>query len=161
MVKKIIDRKLAIGTIPLAVANLLALVQTAIGVSLLIGGLFLLLADAALLVKPYEIGPTVQALSYLVDAFPGVPVPMEDLVGYGITAVGIVVWIVGFNLLLIGLGLWIRHKLAIDVALVIFLLAAYFDFVEFLFSGVLGAPASVVGVSLNGLIVYALLKARG
>jgi hypothetical protein len=63
-----------------------------------------------------------------------------------------------FDVLLVGLGLWAKSKFAKWVAMVIFSLAAYFDFVQFLFLGLLGSSSSLIGMFVNGSIVFLLTK---
>jgi hypothetical protein len=90
---------------------------------------------------------------------PGIPFELGDLINSGgLTLVGIALWVVGFDVLLVGLGLWARSKLAKWVALMVFSVAAFFDLVQFLLLGLLGSPSSVIGIFVNGLIVYLLTK---
>jgi hypothetical protein len=64
----------------------------------------------------------------------------------------------GLDILLVGLGLWVGHRGARWVAAIIFGLAAFFDFVQFLLFGLLGAPASSVELIVNSLILWGLFK---
>jgi cell shape-determining protein MreD len=52
----------------------------------------------------------------------------------------------------------VRHKLARFVALTIFSLSMIFQFVQFLLSGILGSPTSVVQIVVNGLVVFLLFS---
>jgi lysylphosphatidylglycerol synthetase-like protein (DUF2156 family) len=88
---------------------------------------------------------------------PGVPFYMGDVAQGGANVIGLVSWIVGLDLLLIGLGLWVRHRLAWLAAVVVFTLAAYFNFVQFLLHGVLGAPTSVFEMFIDTFLLYVLL----
>jgi len=74
------------------------------------------------------------------------------------TIAGIVVWMLGFDILLVGLGLWVRHRGARWVGVIIFGLAAFFDFVQFLLLGLLGAPTSSIELIVNSLILWGLFK---
>ena len=128
--------------------DLLAITAISLGVILAVGGLFLVISDAMILSAASKTQATTQSLAYIIDMFPGVPFSMSwpyDLVSEGITAIGIIAWVVGIDILLVGLGLWTGHKLARWVAIAVFGLATWFDFVTFLFFGVSGAPEAVFG----------------
>jgi hypothetical protein len=71
-------------------------------------------------------------------------------------AVGFVSWIVGLDFLLIGLGLWVRHKLARLVGLVVFILALFFECLQILFLGLFGASLSIVKIAITVAILYLL-----
>jgi hypothetical protein len=64
----------------------------------------------------------------------------------------------GLDVLLVGLGLWVRHRGARLVGVIIFGLAAFFDFVQFLLFGLLGAPGSAIELIVNSLILWGLFK---
>jgi hypothetical protein len=64
----------------------------------------------------------------------------------------------GLDILLVGLGLWVRHRGARWVGVTIFGLAAFFDFVQFLLFGLLGAPGSSIELIVNSLILWGLFK---
>ena len=87
---------------------------------------------------------------------PGLPFFVSDIAGCSITAIGLVSWVMGINLLLTGLGLWIRHNLARLVALVIFSISAVIQFAQFLLLGIVGSPYSIVLLILNAAIAYFL-----
>jgi hypothetical protein len=50
--------------------------------------------------------------------------------------------------------------MALWVAVIIFALATFFDFTLFLLQGIIGAPASLPGTFINGVIVYVLIEDR-
>ena len=119
------------------------------GVVLIIGGLYLMLTDPG----------TSQAVESVVSSVawvPGIPFYIGNLSNLSSSTVGLVSWIVGLDLLLVGLGLWVRHKLARFTALAIFALAALVQFLQFLFSGVVGTPSSVLEIVVDGMLVYFL-----
>jgi len=89
--------------------------------------------------------------------FPGIPFGPADLATSSESIGGIVVWMLGLDILLVGLGLWIRHRYARWIGVTIVGLAAFFDFVQFLLYGLLGAPGSVIELVVNSLILYSLL----
>ncbi|MGD6850486.1 MAG: hypothetical protein ACQCN6_00320 [Candidatus Bathyarchaeia archaeon] len=126
------------------------------GVVLLISGLYLMLVDSGLMGQEPLANSAMQTATAVVSWVPGIPFSTSDLVGYNITTIGLVSWIVGIDLLLVGLGVWARHRLALLAAVVIFVLAAGFQFYQFFMLGIAGAPASLVGLCINGVIAYFL-----
>jgi hypothetical protein len=92
------------------------------------------------------------------NSIPGIPFAIVDMAQYSIGVIGLVSWIVGLNLLLIGLGLWIKHKFARMIALLVFGLASAFQFIQFLLLGIMGSPISVVQIVINGLIAFFLFS---
>lgn len=90
------------------------------------------------------------------DWIPGIPFNMGSLTNLSDSAVGFISWFVGFDLFLVGLGLWARHKVARVVALTFFALAALFQFAEFVSVGILGSPTSFVELVLDVIFVYFL-----
>lgn len=142
------------------IGDLLAITTISLGVTLLVGGLFMVISDATVFNLSRTASST-QSMAYIIDLFPGMPFSTSwpfDLVSSGMGTVGIVTWIVGVDILLIGLGFWTKHKLAKWVGISVFGVAIWFDFMEFLFFGVLGAPEAVFSITINGLIVYLLFK---
>jgi len=140
------------------IAGVLSITSITIGVILLVEGLYLIILDASLPLRAGEASLTVQSVAFVLEALPGIPLCISDLAYSGITALGLISWIVGLDILLVGLGLWAKHKIAQWAAFFIFLVAAFFDFVQLLLFGFVGSPNSAVGLSLNGLILYLLLK---
>lgn len=139
-------------------AGVLSITSITLGVVVLIGGLFLIILDAILPVKANGTSLTVHSVAFILDMLPGIPLCISDLISSGITVAGLISWLVGLDILLVGLGLWAKHKMARRIAFLLFLLAAYFDFIQFLLFGFVGSPNSAVGLSLNGLIVYFLVR---
>jgi lysylphosphatidylglycerol synthetase-like protein (DUF2156 family) len=88
----------------------------------------------------------------------GFPLPLYEFANNSLPAIGIATCIIGFDLLMVSFGLLVRSKMARWIAIVIFALATFFDFSLFLLQGVLGAPASLPGSFINGLMVYVLMK---
>ena len=136
--------------------NALSLLVIAIGIVLLVGGLFIMFADPSNSTHTGASLP-VQSVASTVGMIPGIPFYMSDLTQSGTNVIGLFSWIVGLDLLLIGLGLWVRHRLARLTALVVFTLAEYFNFIQFLLYGVLGSPSSVFQMSVDTLCLYVLL----
>jgi hypothetical protein len=82
---------------------------------------------------------------------------MGALSQYSLSAIGLVSWIIGLDLLLTGLGLWVKHRLAQIVAVIIFALSTFAQFIEFLLLGIVGSPSSVILTILNSIILYVLV----
>jgi hypothetical protein len=88
---------------------------------------------------------------------PGIPFYMGNLANFSASAAGLASWLIGIDLLLVGMGLWARHKVARLVALLIFSLAALFQFVEFVSVGILGSPAAFIELCLDAVFLYFLM----
>jgi len=100
-----------------------------------------------------------KSIVFVIGQIPGIPFEFDDLVNSGgLTSVGIALWVVGFDSLLVGLGLWARSKIAKYVGLMFFGAATFFDLVQFLFLGLLGSPSSFLGILVNGSIAYLFTK---
>jgi uncharacterized membrane protein (DUF2068 family) len=141
------------------IADALFVVTVTIGVISLIGGLSIVLFTASLPAKVSGVDAATRSMVFVMSQIPGIPLELGDLInGGGLTLVGIALWVVGFDSLLIGLGLWARSKFAKWIALTVFSAAAFFDFVQFLFLGLLGSPSSVISLFVNGSIAYLLTK---
>jgi hypothetical protein len=141
------------------IADMLFVVTVTFGVISLVGGLSIVSFAASLPAKVSGVGETTKSVMFVMSQIPGIPFELSDLINSGsLTLAGIALWVVGFDVLLIGLGLWARSKLAKWVALMVFSAAAFFDLVQFLLLGLLGSPSSVIGIFVNGLIVYLLTK---
>jgi hypothetical protein len=90
---------------------------------------------------------------------PGIPFIIGDLTSLSAAiTIGSVFWIIGIDMLLVGLGLWTRHRFVRLAAILLFSLAAFFQFIEFLFFGVLGSSLSVVELCVDVVLVYFLFS---
>ena len=141
-----------------SITNILSKIIITLGVVLIVGGLYLMVLD------PSTSNPTLQttvAAKSVINTtvwIPGLPFFINDLKNCSIAAIGLVTWLMGINLLLTGLGLWVRHGLARLAALSIFFLSATIQLIQFLLLGILGSPNSVVLLILDIVIVYLLLR---
>jgi hypothetical protein len=127
------------------------------GAVLIVGGLYLMLNNASAL-SPAQSSVATQTAVSAVSWVPGIPFSTADLSTSGIPIIGLVTWLVGIDLVIVGLGLWARHRFARLAALMIFVLAAAFQLIQFLYSGLVGSPASIVGVLVDGVFAYFLLS---
>ncbi len=132
------------------ITDLISKLVITFGVVLIIGGLFLILT-----VKGAS-SQAVQTVVSSVNWVPGIPFYIGQLANLSTSTIGLVSWLIGLDLLLVGLGLWVRHRLARFTALAMFALAACFQFVQFLYLGAVGAPASFAGLFVDGILVYFL-----
>lgn len=76
-----------------------------LGVVLLVGGLFLMILDASIKMKADKTSFIVQSVVVILDMFPGILLPINDLSDSGITVIGLFSWVIGLDFLLVGLGL--------------------------------------------------------
>jgi hypothetical protein len=134
------------------ITDLTAKLVITFGVVLIIGGFYLMITD------PSGSTQAAQTIVSVVNWVPGIPFYIGELANSSASIVGLVSWFVGLDLLLVGLGLWIRHRLARFTALIIFVLAAYFQFIQFLYFGFLGAPTSIIELCVDAILVYFLLS---
>ena len=125
------------------------------GVVLIVGGLYLMITASS---QPPQTSSAINSVLIVADWVPGIPFYINALANASLATIGLVSWFIGLDLLLVGLGLWVRHKLARFTALIIFALAACFQFVQFLFVGIVGAPSSVIELCVDAILIYFLLS---
>ncbi|HVP26296.1 MAG TPA: hypothetical protein VMT26_01345 [Candidatus Bathyarchaeia archaeon] len=129
------------------------------GSAMLIGGLILLLLDLTT-AESSSLRSIVLFSVEAIEQTAGFPLPTYEFVNNSISAVGLAALTVGLDLLLLSIGLLVRSRMALWIAMIIFTLAAFFDFTTFLLEGVIGAPLSPIGTLINGLVVGVLMKNR-
>jgi hypothetical protein len=152
MMKKI---KESIGN-PAIITDFVIIAIITFSVVLIFAGLILMTSDTSYPYEPsQEITP--QFAISVIDLIPGIPFNMGALSQYSLSAIGLVSWIIGLDLLLTGLGLWVKHRLAQIVAVIIFALSTFAQFIEFLLLGIVGSPSSVILTILNSIILYVLV----
>jgi lysylphosphatidylglycerol synthetase-like protein (DUF2156 family) len=153
----LISNQIRLGLQKFLRARVVSLLSTIAGSVMLVGGVLLIFVD--LTVAESDAIRNV-ALSYVqtFEQVIGFPLPSYGFANNSLSAIGIATCIVGFDLLMVSLGLLVRSKMARWIAIVIFALATFFDFALFLLQGIMGAPASLPGTFINGLMVYVLLK---
>jgi hypothetical protein len=127
-------------------------------VVLVVCGLYLMITDASASIQVAQTNSVAKSAVSVLDWIPGIPFYIGDLANATATAVGLVCWILGIDFLLVGLGLWVRHRLARLAALVIFAVAGFFQFVQFLLLGILGSPVSIIELSIDGVFAYLLFS---
>jgi hypothetical protein len=141
-------------------AKTVSLVSIGLGGLLLVLGLLMLVVDTGLFMNPTHVSLVSKNFLSTLAQFPGIPFDLTELTTSPATIAGIVVWILGLDVMLVGLGLWVKNRFAIYAGIVIFGLAVFFDFVKFLLSGILGAPSSVIELIVNSMILYCLFKSE-
>ena len=127
-------------------ADVLFLVVTTSGIMLTISGLFVMILAATLPAEVSGVELLQQSVLSVLGLIPGVPINMNDLEGSSL------------DLLVVGLGLWVRSKVARWIAIIVFTSSVFFNFVQFLLLGLLGAPMATVSLLVNALILYLLWK---
>lgn len=126
------------------------------GVVLLMGGLYLMATDPGSAGSPAQASNAIQTVVTTINWVPGIPFYIGNL-NCGASIIGLVSWLVGLDILLVGLGLWVRHRLARYVALGIFALSACFQFAQLFFYGIESAPSSMFVLLLDLAFIYFLL----
>ena len=134
------------------ITDLVSKLVITFGMVLIVGGLYLILTGAGIS------NQAAQSMVSAVSWVPGIPFYIGDIANVSASSAGLVSWLIGLDLLLVGLGLWVRHRLARFTALAIFALAALFQFIQFLFLGSLGAPASVFDLCVDVILVFFLFS---
>ena len=130
------------------VTDLLTKLVITFGVMLVVGGLYLIMTN------PSGSTQGAQSIVSTVNWIPGIPFSIGSLVNVGATSVGLVSWFIGIDLLLVGLGFWVRSRIARFIGLTIFILAALFQFVQFMFVGIMGSPASIIELLIDASFIY-------
>ncbi len=136
------------------ITDLLSKLMITFAVVLIVGGIYLMVIGQTVA----QAKSSTQLAISTVNCVPGVPFNVGELSGTSVSVIGLVSWIIGFDFLLVGLGFWVRNKIARWVGLLIFVLAAFFQFVQFLYFGAIGAPTSIVEVSIDGILAYFLFS---
>ena len=134
------------------ITDLITKLMITFGVVLIVGGLYLMITGAGTSTE------AVKTMVSAVDWVPGIPFYIANLGNASASIVGLVSWIVGLDLLLVGLGLWVRNELARFAALAIFALSAYFQLIQFLHWGIVGAPTATVQLCVDGFLIYFLFS---
>ena len=140
------------------ITGLLARLIISFGVALVIAGLHFMTVYLRASMQGSQTDFAVSSAVSALDWIPGIPFYIGDLANFSLTAIGLVSWILGISLVLVGLGLRAKHQLARLAASAIFASAAFFQFVQFLLLGILGSPTSVIELCVDGVIVYLLLS---
>ena len=136
------------------ITDILAKLIITFGVVLIIAGIYLMIVNPNV---SSQANVGTQTPVATVAWVPGIPFFAGDLANVNAIVVGSVSWILGVDLLLVGMGLWVRHRFARLAAIMTFSLAAFFQFIQFLLFGILGSPTSLVELGVNALLVFLLL----
>jgi len=137
---------------------ILAGLIVAFGVALIVGGLYFMIAYASASTQVAQTNSAATSAVSILDWIPGIPFYIGNLADSSVTTIGLVSCVLGIGLLLVGLGLWMRRRLARLAALAIFASAAFFQFIQFLLLGILGSPVSIIEFCVDGSIAYTLMS---
>lgn len=151
------SKRVKLGLMKFSTVKVVSLVSIITGLVMLSEGFVLIFLDLAVATS----STLSQAALFWVQTLQqviGFPLPSYGFNNNSNSAIGIATCIIGFDLLMVSFGLFVRSKIARWIATAIFGLATFFDFTLFLLQGLLGAPASLPGILINGLFVYILLK---
>lgn len=155
ILKKYFRRLREILTDQVLITDLITKSVITFGVVLIVGGLYLMIINPN---GAGQISQASQSTVSIINWVPGIPFFVGELTNTGTSTVGLVSWIIGVDLLLVGLGLWIRHRLARLAAISMFGLSAFFQLVQFLYFGFLGSPTSILELFADGVIAYFLFS---
>ena len=150
-IKKYYSKIMAILDNTVFVTDVVSKITITIGVVMIVGGLYLMIAN------PSGLSQTTQSVASTLDWIPGIPFYIGDLISNGAVIMGLVIWILGIDLLVLGLGLWVRHRFARLTAIMILLIAAFVQFVQFLYVGIIGSPASIIELLFDAVLLFFLL----
>jgi hypothetical protein len=139
-----------------AIIDLVALLVLTFSIVLIVGGLVLTTMGGNPPAEGTLAGMSSENAISFVSFIPGIPFNVGDLAKSSVATVGVASWILGIDLMLIGMGLWARHRLARLAALIVFSLALCFQVIQLLILGVLGAPSSITGLIVDAAIIYIL-----
>jgi hypothetical protein len=143
------------------ITGLLARLIITFGLALIMAGLYFMIVYVRASTQSGQTDLAANSAVSALDWIPGIPFYTGDLANFSFAAIGLVSWILGISLVLVGLGLRAKHTLARLAALAIFASAAFFQFIQFLLLGILGSPTSVIELCADGVIVYFLLSRFG
>jgi lysylphosphatidylglycerol synthetase-like protein (DUF2156 family) len=155
----LLRNQIKLGLLKFLRVKVVSLLSMIVGSAMLGGGLLLIFVDLTVAESDALRNIALSSVQTFEQGF-GFPLPLYEFADNSISAIGIATWIVGFDLLMVSLGLLVRSKMALWIATIIFALATFFDFALFLLQGIMGAPLSVPGTLINGLMVYVLIKDR-
>ncbi len=139
------------------VTDILTKLIITFGVVLIVGGLYLMMTDPSSSSQMVQTKTAIQSTVSIVNWVPGIPFYVGDMANCSATTIGLVSWMMGVDLLIVGLGLWTRNKFARLIAVIIFLVAASFQFLEFILIGFLGSPSSLFNLFVDIIFTYFLL----
>ncbi len=129
------------------------------GVILIIGGLYTLLM---LTNQVSQSSSAIDSVLTVIWWIPGIPLFLADVYDTTVTTIGIISFVLGIDLFLVGLGLWVRHPLARLTAIIIFGLGAFFQLVEFFYIGYMGIPSystpTIFALIVEVILLYFLLS---
>jgi lysylphosphatidylglycerol synthetase-like protein (DUF2156 family) len=154
---RLVGNQIKLGLLKSLRARVVSLLSMIAGSVMLVGGFLLILVDFTVAESGTLRNIALSAIQTFEQVI-GFPLPLYEFANNSLSAIGIATCIIGFDLLMVSFGLLVQSKMARWIAIVIFALAAFFDFSLFLLQGVLGAPVSLPGSFINGLIVYILMK---
>lgn len=155
-ISRLKDRIVEITSNRPLVSDFMAKLVITFGIVLIVSGLALMLSDSSLVSETPLADSAIDSAVGVISWVPGTPFNAKELVSFNVTAAGLVTWVTGIDLLLIGLGVWIRHRIAHLAAAVMFGLATIFQCQQFITMGIKGAPASITGIAVNVIIAYFL-----
>jgi lysylphosphatidylglycerol synthetase-like protein (DUF2156 family) len=145
-----------------SIVDVLPLITVGLGFLLIIGGLSIAISSMILIFPAQSDGidSRVELVILVMDLIPGVPLSFNELTNASLTTIGVVAWITGVDLILVGLGLRARGRFAKWIAMVFFGSATLFNIVTFLKVGLLGSFTSFVGIFVDSFFVYSLSKSH-
>lgn len=135
------------------ITDLLGILIITFAIVLIINGIILMHTAPG---QDSSLGVTSQFATSVTNSIPGIPFAITQLAQHSLCVIGLASWITGLNSLLLGLGIWIKHRIARIVGLIVFIFASFFQAGQFLLLGIVGSPISFIQMAINIVFVYML-----
>ena len=127
------------------------------GISL-ISGLYLIFINLFTPNKVNEITSAMNVIVSVTDLLPGIFIPLYDLTLYRPNLIGIILSIVGLNLIIIVIGIRKGYNFLRLIGIITLFLAIYFDVIRVITIEYLITPWSIIGIVPNIIILYYLFN---
>lgn len=129
-----------------------------VGIILLVDGVFLISSFFFLPSSMQEIPETIRILISYLSFFPGFFIPLSSLSGLSLTTLGLILGLMGFNILLLGASIWKKVKFSNFIGSIVFIIAALLSLTSIIISGLSNTPFALISLVLNGITSYLLYK---
>jgi hypothetical protein len=134
------------------------LLPMVVGIVLMAGGVFLLSSNFFI---PYNFGRVSEVIGVIItylSIFPGFFIPLSSLSGLSLSALGLFICFIGFDILLLGISIRKNVRFSNLIGFFVFLISALLSLTSLLINGITGAPFALVSLVVNGITSYLLYK---